>query len=184
MPYRLHILGASGSGTTTLGRALASQIGCPHFETDDYFWESTTPPFQKPRPREDRQTRLAAALAENTAWVLSGSLCGWGDHFIPLFDSVVFLTAPTEIRLARLQERERQRYGAGEIAAAGRMYESHMKFLSWASEYDTGGTGMRSRQLHEEWIQRLNCPVLRLDGAQPLAINTFLAIQAVTGQHL
>jgi len=38
MIQRIHILGASGSGTTTLGRALAERLQCPHFDTDDYFW--------------------------------------------------------------------------------------------------------------------------------------------------
>src|SRR5438128_874343 len=45
MVQRLHILGASGSGTTTLGRALAEGLQCPHFDTDDYFWLPTDPPF-------------------------------------------------------------------------------------------------------------------------------------------
>ena len=29
MIHRIHILGASGSGTTTLGRALATRLQCP-----------------------------------------------------------------------------------------------------------------------------------------------------------
>ena len=103
---RIHIFGASGSGTTTLGRAFAGRLECPHFDTDDYFWELTTPPFQKARQCEDRQARLSAALSASNAWILSGSLCGWGDPFIPLFNIAVFLTAPKDIRLARLQERE------------------------------------------------------------------------------
>ena len=37
MIHRLHTLGASGSGTTTLGRALAERLQCPHFDTDDYL---------------------------------------------------------------------------------------------------------------------------------------------------
>ena len=36
MANRIHILGASGSGTT-LGRALVEYIQCPHFDTDDYL---------------------------------------------------------------------------------------------------------------------------------------------------
>ena len=44
MIHRIHILGASGSGTTTLGRALAARLQCPHFDTDDCFWLPTDPP--------------------------------------------------------------------------------------------------------------------------------------------
>ena len=45
MIHRIHILGASGSGTTTLGRALAERLQCPHFDADDYFWVPTDPPL-------------------------------------------------------------------------------------------------------------------------------------------
>ena len=63
------------------------------------------------------------------------------------------------------------------------MYESYVKFLSWPSEYDTGGTGMRSRQLHEEWIQRLTCTVIRRDGTQPIETKALETVQAAA-KHL
>jgi adenylate kinase family enzyme len=34
---RIHIMGAPGSGTTALGRALAEALAVPHHDTDDYF---------------------------------------------------------------------------------------------------------------------------------------------------
>lgn len=45
MVKHIHILGASGSGTTTLARALAVKTGYAHFDTDDYFWLPTKVPF-------------------------------------------------------------------------------------------------------------------------------------------
>ncbi len=41
----IHIFGASGSGTTTLGRYLSEELGCFHMDTDDYYWEPTDPPY-------------------------------------------------------------------------------------------------------------------------------------------
>jgi adenylate kinase family enzyme len=49
MIQRIHILGASGSGTTTLGRALSERLQCPHFDTDNYFWLPTDPPWVQSR---------------------------------------------------------------------------------------------------------------------------------------
>ena len=37
---------ASGSGTTTLRRALKEKYEYAHFDTDDYFWIPTNPPIQ------------------------------------------------------------------------------------------------------------------------------------------
>ena len=103
---------------------------------------------------------LAAALPAAGGWVLSGSLCGWGDMFIPMFELVVFLWIPSGVRLTRLRERELRRYGDA-IAPGAPMHEAHKTFMSWAAAYDDGGLEMRSRRLHETWLADLPCPVLR-----------------------
>ena len=164
----IHILGASGSGTTTLGAALARSLGYAHFDTDDFYWERTDPPFQKSRPVPARIEKLAAALDAQPRWVLSGSLCSWGDPFVPMFDLVIFLYVPPRIRMARLLERERRLYGAEAIAPGGAMHEIYTNFIAWAGAYDEGGEDMRSLQTHERWLEQLRCPVLRLDGTSPL----------------
>ena len=66
---RLHILGASGSGTTTLAAALCARHGWAHFDTDDFLWIKTDPPYTDMRPREERQAMLAAALDGARDWV-------------------------------------------------------------------------------------------------------------------
>ncbi len=60
---RIHITGASGSGTTTLGRALAAELSCPHFDSDDYFWLPTDPPYTTQRDSEERNRRLLDSAA-------------------------------------------------------------------------------------------------------------------------
>jgi adenylate kinase family enzyme len=158
---RVHVVGASGSGTTTLGRALATRLGCPHLDTDDFFWLPSQPPFQHIRERAGRQALLGAELTRHPAWVLSGSLCGWGDMFIPLFERVIFLWVPADIRLARLRAREHGRYGEA-IAPGGPQHAAYEKFMAWAAGYDDGlDVPERCRRLHEQWLATLPCPVER-----------------------
>src|SRR5262245_32157521 len=99
---RIHITGASGSGTTTLGRELARTLDCAHFDADNYFWLPTDPPFEKKRERTERNAMLLNDLHANDRWVLSGSVSTWDDDIYACFDLVVFLLIPAEIRLARL----------------------------------------------------------------------------------
>jgi len=168
---RVHIVGASGSGTTTLGRALAVRLGCPFFDTDDYFWLPSEPPFQRIRERGERQARLGAALQAQPDWVLSGSLCGWGDVFIPLFGLVVFLWVPPDVRLTRLRTRERARYGDA-LAPGGPQHDRSEAFLAWAAAYDEGlEVPERCRRLHETWLAALPCPVLRIEGTATVEAN-------------
>jgi adenylate kinase family enzyme len=160
---RIHLLGASGSGTTTLGRALARRLGCPHFDTDDYFWLPTEPKFEQIRDRAERQALLGGDLERHPAWVLSGSLCGWGDLFVPRFELVIFCAVPSDVRLARLRARERERYGEEAIAPGGRLRAKYEAFIAWAASYEDGPAVERSRRMHEGWLATLPCPLLRLE---------------------
>lgn len=159
----IHITGASGAGTTTLAKAIHEQYGYSHFDTDDFFWEQTDPPFTQKRETSKRQELLGAAINGTPQCVISGSLTEWGDIFLPRFDLVIYVFTPTEIRLKRLQEREFQRFG-DRILPGGDMFEEHRAFLKWAEQYDTGGMDMRSALHHREWLNRATCPVVKVDG--------------------
>jgi hypothetical protein len=99
--------------------------------------------------------------------VLGGAVDGWGDALIERFDLVVFLRAPTELRVDRLRERERRRFGR-RIGEGGDMGEHHQRFLAWAASYDdaTITSGLRSRVRHEAWLAMLPHEPLRLDATR------------------
>jgi adenylate kinase family enzyme len=164
---RIHIFGASGSGTTTLGNALANRLGCPHFDADDYYWVRTEPPFRTKRPPEERVALLRKDL-EAQAWVLSGSMVRWGDPLVHRFTAAVFVYTAPAVRLERLRERERSRYGS-RIEEGGDMHQQHREFIDWARAYDEPRTDLRSKLIHEAWIEKLTCRVMRFDGALPVA---------------
>ena len=170
---RIHIFGAAGAGTTTLGKSLAERLNMPHLDTDDYYWLPTEIPYTEKREQEPRIDLLRNDLEKNPEWILSGSLCGWGDFAIPMFTFAVFLWIPEDIRLSRLKERETSRFGQEALAPGGWFHENHKAFMEWATQYDTGGTDMRSRSLHEEWMKSLPCRLVRFE--QPLSIDIMTA---------
>lgn len=157
---RVHIFGASGSGTTTLGEVLSPSLSTVHFDTDDYYWQTK---YSEKRDIKDRKKLLRNDLMKHNDWILTGSLCGWGDEFITEYDLVIYLWVPPKIRLERLRQREFQRYGR-DILVGGDRYEQYMEFIEWASQYDKGGMEVRSKHLHEQWMSKLSCPVLKIEG--------------------
>jgi adenylate kinase family enzyme len=173
---RIHIVGASGSGVTTLGKALAGRLDGRLLDTDDFFWMPTEPPYTDKRPVEDRLTLLYAALDQGEPWILSGSLIGWGDPLIPRFDLVVFLYVPQEARMARTLARERERYGAV-IEPGGPMHEAHQAFIAWSEGYDTRARG-RNLANHRAWLARLPCPVIEISGLQSVEERVELVLAA------
>jgi len=158
---RLHVMGASGAGTTTLGRALADHWSVPHADADDYFWVPTDPPYVEKRPAADRLALMRSVFVPREAWVLSGSMLGWGADIVAECDAVVFVTLDPTERLRRLEHRETHRQdGRPRDETAWRA------FLEWARGYDEPTFQGRSRVAHEQWLARLGKPVLRLDSAR------------------
>lgn len=157
---RLHVMGASGAGTTTLARVLASHWAVPHADADDYFWVPSDPPYVGKRAEVDRVALMRRVFVPREAWVLSGSMVGWGEEIVAECDAVVFLSLDSDVRLARLHAREQVRLEGrtGDPAAWD-------EFLIWASGYDDPAFTGRSRVLHEDWLAGVGKPLLRLDSA-------------------
>jgi len=68
----IHIFGASGAGTTTLGKAINQRYGHTHLDTDDYFWLPTNPPFVTSREREERTKLLGEDILKRENCVITG----------------------------------------------------------------------------------------------------------------
>lgn len=154
------MVGASGSGTTTLARAVADAWAVPHADADDYYWLPTDPPYQRKRPVPDRIALMEQVFLPRAGWVLSGSMHGWGDEVLARCDAVVFLTLDPVERMRRLEVREQGRHEQGQTDE-----RSREEFLAWARGYDDPTFDGRSRVAHERWLATLTCPVLRLDSA-------------------
>jgi adenylate kinase family enzyme len=161
---RIHVLGASGSGSTTLGGALAAHLGVPQVDADRVFWLPTDPPFTHRRPRRERLAVLARDLPADGDWVFSGSAIGWATPLEPVYDLIVFLRLDPTERMARLRAREAARYGA-RIFPGGDMAQASAAFFAWAAAYDTSGPAQRSLAAHEAWLTHQTAEVLRLDSA-------------------
>jgi adenylate kinase family enzyme len=164
---RIHILGASGSGTSTLGAALAGRLGVPHADSDSLYWLPTDPPFTTPRSPEERQVLLSRILPANARWVFSGAATKWAAPLERHYDLVVFLRLDPQVRMVRLRQREAARWGS-RILPGGDMAAIHEAFIAWAEAYDTAGSSGRGLLTHETWLADQTAPVLRLDSLQPV----------------
>jgi adenylate kinase family enzyme len=169
---RIHITGASGTGTTTLAAALAQELSLHHADADNYYWLPTSPPFKEKRSASDRIALLSEALDSEPGVVLSGSVYGWGSEIEDAFDLIVFLYLPASLRVERLRRREIERYGVADPA-----------FLEWASQYDEGPSEGRSLEKHKTWLAQRTCPVLRLDQDHTVAMRVAQVRQALHHPH-
>ena len=147
------VTGASGSGTSTLGAALATELGVSHVDTDEYYWLLTKPPFISKRDPAERLETLVEDLHQKQNVVVSGSVLNWGHELEDAFDIIVFLYLDATVRVERLKRREIELFG-----------RANPEFLEWAALYDEGPPEGRSLAKHRTWLEARSCPVLELHG--------------------
>ena len=160
---KILIFGASGTGTTTLGRSLSENLGYTFLDVDDYYWKPTNPPFQEKIPLAERNQSLEEDYHASANVIISGSLVTWGDFWSTAFDLAIFLWLLPNIRLDRLQKREEDRYGK-QLYENENQKEKSQAFLDWAAQYDDPTFKGRSIKQHEDWIRILDGQVLQLRG--------------------
>ena len=166
----IHIFGASGSGTTTLGKKICEALGYYLMDTDDYFWVPTDPKFILKRSCDERIELMTKDIHKFDNVIISGSLADWGDVLIPYFTLAIRIEIEPEIRISRLIQREKERFGS-RIEPGGDMYQQHIEFIEWAKSYDTGGMNIRSKAKHDEWQKLLKCELIHLNGADTVESN-------------
>lgn len=167
MTPRLYLLGASCSGVSSLGAAIAERLDVPQIDVDDFYWMPSEPPFHVKRAPEERVRLIRARQRACPGWVLTGSFMGWGDDLAREVDLVVFVHTPTPVRLARLDRREARRHG-DRILPGGDMHQAHLAFRDWASRYDDPSFDGRNLAQHQRWLAAQSAPVLELDGERPI----------------
>lgn len=171
-PVRVVVLGASGTGKSTLAEALATHLAIPHFDSDAYYHRPTDPPYREPRPPEERRALLERDLAPHPSWTLSGGALAWTPRPALEPTLLVFLDLPMELRLERLLARERARFG-DRLLPGGDMADDHREFMAWTRGYDDGSAeGTNTRPLHESILRDATCRVLRLVG--PMSRETLI----------
>jgi len=67
-PRRVHVIGTSGSGKTTVAWAIADKLGIRHIELDAIHWQ----PGWTELPNEELIERVSEAIQED-AWVIDGN---------------------------------------------------------------------------------------------------------------
>ncbi|SFA46620.1 Adenylate kinase [Pedobacter suwonensis] len=175
---KIHILGASCAGSTTLGNALSVKLNIPYFDTDSFFWEKSAVPYTVKRDPLLRNELLKAELSLLDSYIVGGSLVSWGEEWKQQFDLAVFLYLPKEIRMERLVQREIERYGNA-IYDDPQRQQLFLDFIEWASQYENRSFTGRNIGIHESWLESLNCHVIKIVGDTTVAERLRRILEAV-----
>ncbi|KAF9476790.1 hypothetical protein BDN70DRAFT_881982 [Pholiota conissans] len=98
--YRVQILGNSGSGKSTTGRALAELLGLPYISMDRLYWN----PGWAQSSREEFEAKLRHALAQDPrGWVVDGNYASSGGIFVgEATTDIIWLDPPLYVYFPRI----------------------------------------------------------------------------------
>ena len=171
------IFGASGAGSTTLGKEVAARLGFQYLDNDDYLWRwDTEIPFTATRPAHERTALLMADIRKHPKFVISGTIFNDRELFHPLLKLAVFISTPAEVCTQRVYAREHARWGkrvlpGGDMYKVTRFHGDVDDYAANAQKYETADVSKFGRKYHEQWISELPCPVMRLDGTESVSQN-------------
>ena len=158
------ICGLNGTGKSTLGRLLADRMEYEFIDNEDLFFPKADPSytFSNPRSKEEVIRLLEEKISGNNRFIFAAVKGDYGDRLIASLDYIVLIEVPKQIRSKRVRDRSYQKFG-DRILPGGDLYEKESKWFSL--------TDNRPDTYVTDWLETLDCPVIRIDGTLQIEEN-------------
>lgn len=148
---RIIIVGATGSGKTTLAKQLSHRLGIPHTEIDSLYWL----PNWEPSPLLEFREKVEAVTSSDS-WILDGNYSRIRDLVWTKADTLIWLDYPLWLVLGRSLKRGIRRintqedlWNSGNRETWKRFFFSRDSILVWLFK-----THPRHRQEYPELFKQ------------------------------
>lgn len=159
MVNRIAIVGGNGSGKTTLGATFSKELNYKHMDIEDYYFENAEIPYSQSRTRKEVLHLMEQDVVKYPKFIISAVNADLGGKINSLYDCVIYLKVPLEIRLKRVKQRSYDKFG-DRVLEGGDMYEQEQEF------FDSIVT--KTLEKTDEWVKCIPCPIIYVDGTKPI----------------
>ena len=158
------ICGLNGTGKSTLGKMLADRLGYEFIDNEDLWFPKTDPAytFSGPRSKEEAVRLLEERISGNHRFVFAAVKGNYGSRLIDSLDHIILVEVPKQIRSQRVRDRSYRKFG-DRIRPGGDLYDRESRWFSL--------TDSRPDTYVTDWLETVDCPVIRIDGTLPVEQN-------------
>ena len=155
---RIHVIGNSCSGKSSLAHRLAVSLAVPLVELDALHWEPDWVALSTRDPAEF-EWRLHAATAGD-AWVVAGSYVRFSERvFWPRLETVIWLDLPLPALMTRVLTRSWRRWRSREVLWGTNVERFWPQFMVWRKEESlVWWIATQHRRKRRDMIERMADP--------------------------
>ena len=166
------VCGLNGCGKSTLGKALAQKLGFHFIDIEDLYFTrtSTDTPYANPRSRSEVEKLLLSQVSKHENFVFSAIKGDYGEELQKYYQFAVVIEVPKEIRTQRVRNRSLQKFGS-RILEGGDLHQTEKQFFRMVES--------RSEAFYAQWLQSLDCPIIRVDGTKPIEKNVHFIVNQI-----
>lgn len=166
------VCGLNGAGKSTLGKALADKLHFYFIDNEDLYFPKTDPlyTYASPRSREEVEKILSDELMAHENFVFASVKGDYGETIRSFFQYIILIAVPKDIRIQRVRNRSFQKFGH-RMLPGGDLFEQEEHFFDFVKS--------RRENSVEEWVQSMDCPIIRIDGMKPIDENIKFIIEQI-----
>lgn len=101
---RLFIIGAAGSGKTTLAKYLSGELHVQAINLDDLFWNNSLNKYGVRRDETERNRMLDEEISKSS-WIIEGAYIAWPIKAIKASDRIIHVDTPKFVTNYRILKR-------------------------------------------------------------------------------
>ncbi len=154
------ITGLNGCGKSTVCKLLAEKMNYYSMDVEDYYFIKSDTPYSKFHTLEQTKQLMLKDIQKHGDFILATVNCDWGEEIASMCKLAVVLSAPLDLRMKRIENREYEKFG-DRVLQGGDLYKSQQKFHNKVL--------LRGEEHIAKQMQFITCPVLELDAT--LLIN-------------
>jgi adenylate kinase family enzyme len=125
------VIGAGGSGKSTLSRTLGQKLGLDVLHLDKYYWRAGWK-----EPPKDEWLQTVAELLKRESWIIDGNYSGTLEQRVAACDTIVFLDLARLVCVWRVVKRRLlYRHHNRPDMAEGCAERLNLEFFLWIMNY-------------------------------------------------